>query len=168
MNQTVVEKPVQKRTQSQGLVKKVGVFELIRRNVLLVALIVMILLFEFLTGSFLTTANLRSVALDIAVLLIVAVPAALLLISGYVDFSVGCSVGLSAVVAGLLMANGGLNPFAAIILTLLTGLGVGLLNGLLVAYGRLSPIIVTMGMLSVLSGLSLGIGQKPTVGYPEA
>ncbi|MBC9928377.1 MULTISPECIES: ABC transporter permease [unclassified Leucobacter] len=142
--------------------------EFARRNILLIGLIVLVIAFQSINSVFLTVGNVRGILLDLSILLILSVPAGLLLIAGYVDFSVGSVIGLSGVTAGLLMTKAGVPVIPAILLTLLVAAAVGALNAYLVTILGFSPIIVTFGTLALVSGITLGIGAIPTVGYPEA
>lgn len=142
--------------------------EFLRRNILLLGLIVMIIVFQSSNSAFLTVGNVRGILLDLSLLLILSVPAGLLLISGYVDFSVGSVIGLTGVTAGLLLTKAGLDTPLAVILALVVAAASGAINGLLVTVLGFSPIIVTLGTLALVGGISLGIGGIPTVGYPPA
>jgi ribose/xylose/arabinose/galactoside ABC-type transport system permease subunit len=78
----------------------------------------------------------------------------LLMISGYIDLSVGSAMSLSAVVFAWLILNGS-NFFVAISLTLLLGIGMGYLNGILVMKLRITPVIATLVTLSLFKGMAL-------------
>lgn len=142
--------------------------DFLRRNVLFLGLILMIAIFQSSNSAFLTIGNVRGILLDLSVLLILSIPAGLLLISGYVDFSVGSVIGLSAVTAGLLLTKAGLDTPLAVIITLLVAALAGSVNGFLVTVLGYSPIIVTLGTLALIGGISLGIGGIPTIGYPSS
>lgn len=78
----------------------------------------------------------------------------LLMISGYIDLSVGSAMSLSAVVFALMVLNG--FPFAlALPLTLVLGVGFGALNGLLVVRLRITPVIATLVTLNLFKGIAL-------------
>jgi ribose/xylose/arabinose/galactoside ABC-type transport system permease subunit len=78
----------------------------------------------------------------------------LLMISGYIDLSVGSAMSLSAVVYALMILNG--FPFApALGLTMVLGLGFGFLNGLLVVKLRITPVIATLVTLNLFKGIAL-------------
>ncbi|HET6437085.1 MAG TPA: ABC transporter permease [Anaeromyxobacter sp.] len=78
----------------------------------------------------------------------------LLMISGYIDLSVGSAMSLSAVIFALSIREG--FPFAvALPLTLLLGLGLGALNGLLVMRLRITPVIATLVTLNLFKGAAL-------------
>jgi len=138
------------------------------RYPLLVALIPMVVAFHLATGQFLTGPNLRGIAMDSAVLLVVAVPGALLLISGYLDLSVGSTIALGAVTAATLLIDHGTTAGTAIVAAILAGGLVGLVNGWLCCYANLSPFIVTLGTLTAIRGLDLLISPLPRSGFGDS
>ena len=78
----------------------------------------------------------------------------LLMISGYIDFSVGSAMSLSAVVFSLMILNG--FPFLlAFGITLVVGIGMGLLNGFNVMKLRITPVIATLVTLNLFKGIAL-------------
>ncbi len=78
----------------------------------------------------------------------------LLMISGYIDLSVGSAMSLSAVVFAWMILNGfGFLP--ALLLTLVLGIVMGFLNGLLVMKLRITPVIATLVTLNVFKGAAL-------------
>ncbi len=78
----------------------------------------------------------------------------LLMISGYIDLSVGSAMSLSAVVFSWMILNG--SPFLpALLITLVVGIGMGLLNGFNVMKLRITPVIATLVTLSLFKGIAL-------------
>ena len=78
----------------------------------------------------------------------------LLMISGYIDLSVGSAMSLSAVVFSLMILNGfALLP--ALLITLVVGIGMGLLNGYTVMKLRITPVIATLVTLNLFKGIAL-------------
>ncbi len=78
----------------------------------------------------------------------------LLMISGYIDLSVGSAMSLSAVVFSLMILNGfALVP--AFLVTLVVGIGMGLLNGYTVMKLRITPVIATLVTLNLFKGIAL-------------
>ncbi|MFI2436378.1 ABC transporter permease [Streptomyces sp. NPDC018693] len=136
----------------------------VRRQPLIAVLAVMVLVFQLSTGSFLDPANLRGIATDAAALAIVAVPAALLVISGYLDLSVGSTLALGGLVAGWL-AGQGQPPVVAVLGALAAGAAVGAVNGVLCCYLGLSAFIVTLGMLTAVRGLAQQLFPLPLSGF---
>jgi len=135
------------------------------RHPLLIVLILMTAYFQMATGQFLTGANMEGIALDGAVLAIVAVPGAVLLICGYLDLSVGSTLGLGAVVAAKFMVDVGSTAGIAIAAAVVAGALVGAVNGYLCSVCSLSPFIVTLGMLTAIRGIDLLVAPLPLSGF---
>jgi len=110
-------------------------------------------------GSFLSLDSLINLLRSSVPILILSGPFTLLMISGYIDLSVGSAMSLSAVVFAWLILNGfGFLP--AIIITLILGIVLGALNGLLVMRLRITPIIATLVTLNLFKGIALLIVPK--------
>ncbi len=96
---------------------------------------------------------------------IVTIGVSLLLISGEFDLSVGSNFGLVSTILALLVIDG-LNPILAILSCLGLGALIGTTNGLLTQKIRVSSLIVTLGMMFLLRGLTLGIGGGFSITLP--
>lgn len=136
----------------------------LRRQPLVLVLVLMVLVFQLGTGSFLEAGNLRGIATDAATLAVVAVPSALLVISGYLDLSVGSTLALGGLVAGWI-AGQGQSPVVAVVGALAAGAVVGAVNGVLCCYFGLSAFIVTLGMLTAVRGLAQQLFPLPLSGF---
>jgi ribose/xylose/arabinose/galactoside ABC-type transport system permease subunit len=93
----------------------------------------------------------------------------LLMISGYIDLSVGSAMSLSAVVFALMILNG-FSFLPALMITLILGIVMGTLNGVLVMRLRITPVIATLVTLSLYKGIALLIvpkGLSAIKGSPE-
>lgn len=104
--------------------------------------------------DFLRLGNIRDVLINNAAYAIIACGVTFVIVTGEIDISVGSLAGLLAAVLGVLTSpqRVGMDVGSAVAITLLLGLGVGLINGLLIAYARVPSIIVTLGMLTALRG----------------
>lgn len=127
---------------------------LLAQNGIFVALLLLIALFTALNPRFFSLSNGQTVLLQIAELGLVALPVAFIVMTGSVDLSVGAVASLSAVVAGTVMVESGSTPLG-LLAGLVVGTLTGAINGFLVAYLGLSPMVVTLGALSVWGGLAL-------------
>jgi ribose transport system permease protein len=136
------------------------------RSALLIALALEILIFFMLSSDFLTVDNFRDIAIQNAVVGLVAVPTALLLLTGYIDLSIGSVLALAAVVTGTLITHGA-SPFVASLAGIGVGLCIGAFNGVLVCYLGFSTIIVTLGMLTAIRGVAIESSQQTPVGFGE-
>ena len=113
-----------------------------------------------------TFDNLRQVLLNLSVETIVAVGMMLLMISGAFDLSVGSVVAFAGGLCAWLMYFQHVNVFAALLLSLLASLSIGLINGYFVAYIGINPLIQTLAMMGIVRGLALmvsgaGIQELP-------
>jgi ribose transport system permease protein len=126
----------------------------------LLILVVLLGVFSALQfDSFASSSNLSNIALDASVLLILAVGSTFVIVTAGVDLSVGSVLVFSSVVSAMTMRDVGSGGFWAILLgavvAVVAGTGWGLLNGVLVAKGKITPLIVTLGTLGMALGLSL-------------
>ncbi|MBO0902871.1 ABC transporter permease subunit [Jiella sonneratiae] len=87
-------------------------------------------------------------------------------LTGGVDLSVGAIVSLSNTIAATYMGDSPASVVGVVLLTLAAGSAAGLVNGLLVAYGRIQPIIVTLATLYIYSGFALLIRPQPGGSVP--
>lgn len=119
--------------------------------------------------SFLTSTTAKSIASDESITAIVALAALIPLACGCFDISVAQLVGTSAVVAGSLMSKSGVSPELAFAITLAFGLGVGAINGFVVARIGVDSLIATLGMSSILLALSGLLTKYQFVGpFPDS
>jgi ribose transport system permease protein len=128
-------------------------------------LIVLLVLFGAMTlasDEFLTGDNLANLARQVAIFGIIAVGQLLVILTAGIDLSVGSVLGLTGCVTAQLLVEGMPVPLA-IVVGLFVGIGLGLFNGALVAYGKLPPFIVTLGMLGIARGLVLVLTDASTV-----
>jgi len=159
-------------TDSRALVSKASLrrgppVELVVNNILLLALVALIAYFSMQSPAFLTVSNFKVILTNYAAIGVVAAVMALLVIAGQVDMSVGSNIGFSGMITALAMASWGFPTIAGLAIGILTGTLVGLVNGVLCAYLRFSPIIVTLGMLSVLRGATLLINPVEIAGLGD-
>jgi rhamnose transport system permease protein len=104
---------------------------------------------------FLSVANIRSIFLAIALLLVLAVGETVVLLGRNFDLSIGSTVGLSAMVAGLVFkGDAGISEALVFAIAVVVGATVGLTNGLLISYLRVPSIVLTLGMLYLVSGIT--------------
>ena len=128
-------------------------------------LIVLLVLFgamTLLSDEFLTGDNMANLARQVAVFGIIAVGQLLIILTAGIDLSVGSVLGLTGCITAELLVTGAPIPVA-----ILGGLGagavIGVFNGVLVAYFKLPPFIVTLGMLGIARGAVLVLTDASTV-----
>jgi ribose transport system permease protein len=129
---------------------------------LFVALVLLSLYFSVSTGSFFTRSNILVVLEQISVLGMVAVPGAMLLVSGNLDLSVGSVAGLAAATFGEFDKIFGWPIWLAALGALAVGAAWGTMNGILISYLGFSPVIVTLGGFAGAAGLAQTITSDST------
>ncbi len=120
---------------------------------ILIALAVMVLVLSFLSPHFLTSTNMTNLLRQITTNALLAFGMTFCLICGEIDLSVGSTLALSGVMVITFLANG-IPLVIAFPLTLLIGMLIGLLNGVLVTYTGMPAFIVTLAMQSVIRGFA--------------
>lgn len=126
------------------------------RNALPIAFAGTVALFIILGApNFVSLGNAGDILRLSAPVMVVGVPMAFLLIMGHVDLSVGSTSALSAVIVGLVMSKLGWPPIPAIVIGIVVSGLIGFLNGCLTTYLALSPVIVTLGMLTAVRGAAM-------------
>jgi ribose transport system permease protein len=148
--------------RKRGALSRDGLADLTARPLFAVvtAFIVLLVSFSVINGSvFASATNFRNIALDGAITLVLVVGVTFVIITAGFDLSVGSVLVFSGVVAVKAMVamggNGWPTALAGLAVSLAVGAAWGTLNGALVAYARLNPIIVTLGSL----GAALGLAQ---------
>ncbi|MFJ9536321.1 substrate-binding domain-containing protein [Streptomyces sp. NPDC101225] len=145
-----------------------GLRRLLLDNGALTALIVLLIALSALSGDFLTTDNLLNVGVQAAVTAVLAFGVTFVIVSAGIDLSVGSVAALSATVLAWSATSHGIPVVLAVVLSVLTGIAAGLVNGFLIAYGKLPSFIATLAMLSVARGLSLVISGGSPIPFPDS
>jgi ribose/xylose/arabinose/galactoside ABC-type transport system permease subunit/ABC-type branched-subunit amino acid transport system ATPase component len=129
---------------------------------LLAALIALCAFFSSKSSHFATHPNFNVILLQVAIVGLVAVPGAMLVLSGYVDLSVGSVAVLAVAVFGSLSKVHHTSVLVAALAAILVGALWGLMNGVLITYLGFSPIIVTLGGFAGARGLAETITHDVT------
>lgn len=157
--------------------KRTGVPQLIRRNwqllvnrqefVVFVLLLLVCIFLGFATDTFFTTKNFANLARSFSWIAIIAFGECIVIIIGGIDLSVGAVVALAGLISAYSLHTG-LSVPLAIVLSLLTGALIGSLNGSVISRLSLPPFIVTLGTMSIVRGLALGLtGGWPIRSLPQ-
>ncbi|GAA3820603.1 substrate-binding domain-containing protein [Streptomyces phyllanthi] len=145
-----------------------GLRRLLLDNGALTALILLVVAMSALSGDFLTADNLLNIGVQAAVTAILAFGVTFVIVSAGIDLSVGSVAALSATVLAWSATSEGVPVGMAVVLAVATGVACGLVNGVLISYGKLPPFIATLAMLSVGRGLSLVISQGSPIAFPDS
>ena len=134
-----------------------GAFE---RYAIGIVLVVFIVLLEIFVPSFRSVGNVQNILLQTSINALLAIGATLVILTGGIDLSVGAILGFAGIVAALLGKPPGGGAFAlALAAGIGTGLALGAVNGALVAFVRIPPFVVTLGMMSIARSLAFVASQ---------
>ena len=149
---------------------------------ILMLLIIFIALFIIMSivmpAQFLSLGNFQSMAFQLPELGILALAMMITMVSGGINLSIIAGANLSGIVMALIMTSfiTESTPFAAsfsitlfaILLGLLVALLIGILNGFLIAYVNISPILTTLGTMTLVQGISVGVTKGYVIsGFPQ-
>ena len=113
------------------------------------------LLIQLRNSQYLTAENLNDLLVNAAIMGTMAVGMMMVIITGGIDLSIGATLALSGMSAALYVrGNEAASPVLAVLIGIGIGLLAGLINGLLVGYGEVLPLIATLGMMNVYRGLT--------------
>ena len=119
------------------------------------ALILVCALFSSMTSRFLTPTNISVILNQVSVNAILAFGVTFVIIAGGIDLSLGSLVAVCGVVVALLSQNNEYSLWLAIIGTLIAGIALGALNGIIVVLTKVPPFIVTLGTMTIGRGVAL-------------
>lgn len=119
-----------------------------------IALIILMTVITIINSNFLTANNLLNLLLQVTSNALIAFGMTFVILTGGIDLSVGSILALSsALTAGLL--GSGMPVTLAILISLILGCILGMMNGLLISYGKLAPFIVTLATMTIFRGATL-------------
>lgn len=138
------------------------------RQGILIAFVVAMVAFGVVSDRFLSPENLMAVVRQAAIIGVMALGVTVVVIGGNLDLSVGSMLSFATVL--VVDLHDKIGPAPAILVMLVATLAIGAVNGLLVGVLRLNSLIVTLGMLSAVQGLTLiySGGQNVDVTDQEA
>ena len=138
--------------------------EQIRELSLLLLIIVAVLFFGSMIDGYYTSRTFNRIVSSIAIITIVAVGQTLVVLTRNIDLSVGSIVGCTAYAVGTVLGHyPGISPLLAVVMAVALGSLIGVVNGALVAWGRVPSIIVTLGTLAIFRGLLVDLSNAKTV-----
>jgi ribose/xylose/arabinose/galactoside ABC-type transport system permease subunit len=152
-----------------------GFFLFIVDNLIWLLVIIALVIFSFLSDKFFTPFNMVNMLWRVAALGLLVIGQSFTLITGNFDLSAESTMGLTAMIAAMLMAtldNGGLglgvHPLLAIGAMLVVGIVIGWINGFLITKLKMNNFIVTVAMLMIIRGVIYAINPGKSASFlPE-
>lgn len=136
---------------------------------LIALMIVVVVVMSLLSPFFLTVSNLLGMTRFGAILALLALGQTLVILAGNggIDLSVGAMVSLAGVIFGLLVTQYGVNVWVATFLIVFVGAGLGAINGFIISFVGVPPLIGTLGMQWAYGAIALVLTSgRPLSGFP--
>lgn len=138
--------------------------EQIRELSLLLIIVLIVIFFGSQIDSYYSGRTFQRISSSVMIIMVVAVGETLVVLTRNIDLSVGSIVGFTAYVVGQQVSqNSDLPSGAVVLLAVGIGMVLGLINGVLVAYGRIPSIVVTLGTLAIYRGALVEYGQAKNI-----
>lgn len=132
-----------------------------REASLLIVLIVLCIVITAKSPSFMTVKSITDMLKNNAVIMIMALGMLGVLLVGGIDISISSTVAFSGMTVGMLMKNGAITSTPLLfVIAIAVGALCGLVIGLIIAYGKVIPIIATMGFMYIYRGLAYLISNS--------
>ena len=150
-----------RRSAVQRVVDRVGVHNIS----LIFALVVLCAIFGYLRGDvFFSSRNILNIGLAVTILGVLAMSQTVVIVAGGLDVSVGSTVGF-ATVATAMVAQSMESAALAVLAGLAVGAACGLVNGIIITYGRVNAVIATLGTMAIFRGVAfiLSDGQSISI-----
>ncbi len=120
---------------------------------LIIALFVLILFFSFMNPHYFTMQNLVNIMVTCSLMGFIAIAETNLIIANQIDLAAGSVAAFAGVLASVLVKSG-VPPFAAFLLAILAGAGIGSLNACAINFLKLQPFIATLASMSIVRGFA--------------
>ncbi len=145
------------------------ILNFLSKNITIPVLLVCIVFFSLVSDVFFTVNNITNVIRQVAVTGIASAGMTMIMLTGGIDLTPGSTVGLVGVICALLMKNTSLPIWIVVIAGVSVGLIIGLINGTLVAYAKMPPLICTLAVMHGIRGLCYILtGGMPIFGFPSS
>ncbi|QKW09828.1 ABC transporter permease [Streptomyces sp. NA04227] len=129
------------------------------------ALVAVLALFGILNDNYLSLDNMQVVAEAATITGLLAIVQTVVIICGGLDISVGSQVGVASVVSAMVFTSTGSNALLGMAAAAGVGILIGVLNGLIIVYGRVNPTIATLAGLAAYKGVAQLFSGGRAQGY---
>ena len=113
----------------------------------LIGLVLLFIVLAVLNNDFIDPSNLRNLLRQVSINALIAFGMTFVILTGGIDLSVGSILALAIA--------SGMSPEVSMVLAAVLGIGLGLVNGVIIAYGRLVPFIATLATMTIYRGTTL-------------
>ncbi|RSK53256.1 ABC transporter permease [Bacillus canaveralius] len=139
--------------------KKLNFKQFLIDNNTYIILVVLIIISSMLSDTFLTSMNLRNIALQQAGPILVAIGMLFVILTGGIDLSVGSVMAVGATVSAILISDMGVAYLPAMVVAVVIGVIFGLFTGILVAYAGMQGFVASLATMTIARGVSFVITE---------
>jgi ribose transport system permease protein len=139
----------------------------VQNSSLIITLVALVVLLSVLNDNFLRTNNLLLIGSAITIMGLLALVQTLVIILGALDISVGSMAGLASVVSAMVFMSTG-SSIVGILAAVGIGIVCGLINGMIIIFGRVNPVVATLAMLATYKGVAQVVSDGKAQGYTGA
>jgi ribose transport system permease protein len=132
---------------------------------LIAALVVVVAIFAWLNEGYLTWSNISVIGQAVTVAGLLALVQTVVIICGALDISVGSQTGVASVVSAMAFMATGHNPLLGVAAAIAVGVLAGVLNGVIIVYGRVNPVIATLATLAAYKGVAQLLSDGRAQGF---
>jgi ribose transport system permease protein len=140
--------------QEELKVRKDNMKQLFQKYGPLLALLLIVVVVTILEPSFMTTTNVLNVLRQVSISALIAFGMTFVILTGGIDLSVGATLALTGAIAASMLASG-MDPVFVMLVTLCLGAVLGMVNGVIIAKGKVAPFIATLATMTIYRGLTL-------------
>lgn len=139
----------------------------VQNSSLIITLVVLVVLLSTLNDNFFRTNNLLLIGSAITIMGLLSLVQTLVIILGALDISVGSMAGLASVISAMAFTSTG-SSIVGILAAVGTGIACGLVNGLIIIFGRVNPVVATLATLATYKGIAQVVSDGKAQGYTGA
>ncbi|MDT8916109.1 ABC transporter permease [Amycolatopsis sp. PS_44_ISF1] len=139
----------------------------VQNSSLIITLVVLIIVLSALNDNFFRTNNLLLIGSAVTIMGLLSLVQTLVIILGALDISVGSMAGLASVVSAMAFTATGSSALG-VLAAVGTGIACGLVNGLIIIFGRVNPVVATLATLATYKGIAQVVSDGKAQGYTGA
>ncbi|WIX79143.1 ABC transporter permease [Amycolatopsis carbonis] len=139
----------------------------VQNSSLIITLVVLTVVLSSLNDNFFRTNNLLLIGSAVTIMGLLSLVQTLVIILGALDISVGSMAGLASVISAMAFTATG-NSIVGILAAVGTGIACGLVNGLIIIFGRVNPVVATLATLATYKGIAQVVSDGKAQGYTGA
>lgn len=149
--------------KAKNSMKQIKLSTLLTKNVLIIVLFVLIIVFTIIQPRFFSGKNFSNILFQNSYMIVAVCGVSIIMISGGTDLSVAFEIALSGVIMAVAMMWWGLPIFVAIILGLITAAILGAFNGILSITLKIHPMMITLATMTIFKGITYLITKSQAI-----